>query len=159
MKLTFLVTLFSFSLVSWAANPQNYRCWSDPGHFCVIKIDVENKRVCSTGCGGADYECANSNIVIELTSVSNSRETIGEDMMPAKLFTAISKDASLKLEIAIFDVEFPRPHFPQHMVSPANLRVNSGLFGYPTSEWARKPDGVFNWDSDFYCLSEKYFVN
>lgn len=158
MKLTLLLILLSLSSKSWAANPENYRCWSDPGFSCVIKIDVENKKVCSTGCGGADYECDSSKKVVELTGVSHSQEAIGADKFPAQLFTASSKDGSTKLEIAIFDMEFPRPDFPQHTVSPANLRVSSGLFGYPTSEWTRKPDGIFNWDTDFYCLSEKYFV-
>ena len=158
MKLNLYLIVFFFPLVSIAANPANYRCWSDPGYFCVIKIDVENKKVCSTGCDGKDYECSNPNRIIELTDVSNVMETAGAEKIPAKLFKASAVDGSTNLEIAIFDQEFVRPFFPEHMVSPANLRVSSHLFGYPTTEWTRKPDGIFNMDADFYCLSERYFA-
>jgi hypothetical protein len=75
MKKIFILFLLMSSL-SFAKESNNFRCWSDPGLACVIKIDLENKQFCTTGCMGDDYSCKNSSRSALLTNHSKGQKNI-----------------------------------------------------------------------------------
>lgn len=155
----FILILAVLNTALWAqgASKDNWRCWADPGFAGVIKIDAENNLVCSTGYNGVDYECKGNPRLMKLISTSSTEAVVNNQTLPAVKFLAASENGTEQMELTLISLEFPRPYFPQHMVSPANIQINTGLFGYPSSTWSRPFDGKFQ-DGELYCLSERYFT-
>lgn len=156
MKILFILFFVFLSSNSvFALNKDNWRCWPNDGIEGVVKVDLENKVVCSTGYDGKNYECKDNSRVLNIDSIQNKTLVIAGKEMPAVVYTASSNDGQIKMTLALFQEEFQRPRFPQFKVSPANFEINSGIFGYPSFIYSKVPDGNFG-ASDFYCLSEKY---